>query len=441
MLLMDQDQSEEAFNLSEMARARTFLDRLGNVRTDLLKTASPQLINDSRELETKLNSLEQRWERLDSENDGTLNAKYAVAQRQYEDLLMRMKVANASIASSSVKTLKLPEIQKLLDTDTTLLSYFVLPEETFAFVITQHSFQAIKIPINEAYLNRKITWLRRFASTRELPSEDLRLLYCWLICPVKSYLKTRTVCIVPHRELDYLPFAALSDGRTYLNDQHTLFYLPSASALTFVHNRKKPAAGPALVLAQSRAVRLQVLDSVDEEADVVAGLYHTSALKGAKAVKSTFLERAPRSSLIHIAAHANLVATSPFFFRIMLAKDQDGTAALQLRDIYNLDLSNASLVVLSACQTNLGGEHRLGDDFEALNRAFLTAGARTVIASMWAVNDEATRDLMKLFYTNLKRGMSRAEALRIAQSETRLKHSHPYYWAGFVLTGDPGKID
>jgi len=123
----------------------------------------------------------------------------------------------------------------------------------------------------------------------------------------------------------------------------------------------------------------------------------------------------------------------------MLAKDQDGTAALRLRDIYNLDLTNASLVVLSACRTNLGGEHSLGDDFEALNRTFLTAGARTVIASMWAVNDNASKELMTSFYTHLKRGMTKAEALRAAQGETRLKHSHPYYWAGFVLTSDPAR--
>lgn len=108
---------------------------------------------------------------------------------------------------------------------------------------------------------------------------------------------------------------------------------------------------------------------------------------------------AAESSIIHIAAHADLNAVSPLFYRIMLAKDKNGTAALQVRDIYNLNLAKTNLVVLSACQTNLGGEHSLGDDIVALNRAFLDAGATTVMASMWTVDDKATGILMKSFYT------------------------------------------
>jgi CHAT domain-containing protein len=102
-----------------------------------------------------------------------------------------------------------------------------------------------------------------------------------------------------------------------------------------------------------------------------------------------------------------------------------------------MNLDQTSLVVLSGCQTEIGSPS-LGDDVVALSGAFISAGASTVIASLWSVDDEASAILMKSFYTHLKQGMTKAEALREAQRETRAKYAHPYYWAAFVLAGDPG---
>jgi hypothetical protein len=110
---------------------------------------------------------------------------------------------------------------------------------------------------------------------------------------------------------------------------------------------------------------------------------------------------------------------------------------LDLHEVYTLDLARADLVVLSACQTQLGA-HSGGDDIIGLNRAFIYAGAPSVIASLWSVNDEATSLLMTAFHTHLKQGMGKARALKAAQAETRTKYAHPYYWAAFVLTGDAG---
>jgi CHAT domain-containing protein len=114
-----------------------------------------------------------------------------------------------------------------------------------------------------------------------------------------------------------------------------------------------------------------------------------------------------------------------------------GNQGLEVREIYDLKLSHTSLIVLSACETQLGAQSK-GDDMVGLNRAFIYAGASTIIASLWTVDDQATGLLMRSFYTYLKRGMSKAEALRVAQSKTRRQYPNPYYWAAFVLTGDAG---
>ena len=112
---------------------------------------------------------------------------------------------------------------------------------------------------------------------------------------------------------------------------------------------------------------------------------------------------------------------------------------LTVGEVYGLDLSQADLVVLSACQTNLG-ELSAGDELVGLTRAFFFAGTPTVVASLWSVEDEATALLMERFYTHLRDGTGKAEALRQAQLEVREEHPNPYYWAGFVLSGDGGKM-
>jgi CHAT domain-containing protein len=103
-----------------------------------------------------------------------------------------------------------------------------------------------------------------------------------------------------------------------------------------------------------------------------------------------------------------------------------------------MGLTRTNLVALSACETQLGAQSK-GDDIVGLNRAFIYAGASSVIASLWTVDDEATNLFMKALYGHLKRGMTKAAALQAAQAATRKKYPHPYYWAAFVLTGDPGK--
>lgn len=113
---------------------------------------------------------------------------------------------------------------------------------------------------------------------------------------------------------------------------------------------------------------------------------------------------------------------------------------LEVHEVYNLDLHSADLVVLSACQTNLG-ERSAGDEIIGLNRTFIYAGTPSVLATLWSVEDAATKDLMVAFYSYLNEGYAKGEALRQAQMDVlrNPETAHPYYWAGFVLTGDVGE--
>jgi hypothetical protein len=132
------------------------------------------------------------------------------------------------------------------------------------------------------------------------------------------------------------------------------------------------------------------------------------------------------------------------FSRLWLAPAGEEDGQLNIYEVYGLGLDQTELVVLSACQTQ-GGEVSAGDEIISLNRAFLY-GSPTVVSSLWSVDDQATGELMSRFYTHLRDGMSKAQALQAAQSEIRKdpahpEWQHPYYWAAFVLNGDPGEMD
>jgi CHAT domain-containing protein len=441
-LSMQLGEPAHAFDLSERARARTLLDQLANLRPKAKKKASAELLREEQALRSELFRLENDFKQGDSKNGSQLTKK----RSEYEDLLFRLKLADPEYASlQTVDAMTLGAVQKLISKDATLISYFVTDVKTMIFVITRDSFQAVKVDVREVELNGDINWFRQFTTLSDSAPEGLKILYERLIAPVRSYIKTPTVAIIPHGVLNYLPFAALTDGRRYFGEEHAIYYLPSASVLKFIQKeptekQMQPSGNQILALAQSEASKLVTLEHADEEAETVANLFRAKALGTGKASKATFLKQASEYHVLHIAAHGELDPVNPLFSRIWLSPDEKDTGALTVHEVYDMDLPKTGLVVLSACNTQLGA-HSKGDDIVGLNRAFIYAGASSVIASLWAVDDEATSFLMRSFYTHLKRGMGKAAALRAAQAETRRENPNPYYWAAFVLTGNAGPVN
>lgn len=434
----------EAFEIAERARARTFLDQMNNARIDIGKGADPKLVEQEQSLRFDIRLLEEKLRKQQQDNPASEAARIMAAslkekEEAYDALNLSLKVSHPAYAElQSYSPRPLNEIQRLLGPHTTLISYFVTADKTLAFVVGPDSFQAVEVDVKKSDLRAQIDWFRGFASLRDPKPQSLKRLHAWLIAPIRQHIKTANVVIVPHDVLHYVPFAALTDGRTWFGDEHAIYYLPSASILPSIRRRVDSDGKRVLSAAQSRAEGLPALRFADEEARSVARLYNTQPLPTGRATRAEFLKRAPAYDMLHIAAHAELNAHSPLFSRILLSPDKTDSGAIEVREVYGMDLARANLVVLSACQTQLGAQSK-GDDIVGLNRAFIYAGASSVIASLWRVDDQATSFLMKAFYGNLKRGLSKAAALQVAQIATRKKYPHPYYWAAFVLTGDPGK--
>jgi CHAT domain-containing protein/Tfp pilus assembly protein PilF len=447
-LLWDANRFEEAFNYAERARARAFLDQLANGPMNFRAGVPSNMLAQEQSLQSRITGLRNQLlalrnrssDQQDPDAIAHTQAELTTLEKDYAALLIELKRQSPELATLvSVDVASIPDIQSLLDADTTLIVYFVAQKRTLAFILTRNTFQHMALDISREELTETIAVFRDFARLDDLHPSNLQILYTWLIAPLKAHLRTQTIGIVPHGILHYLPFAALTDGQSYLGADHILFTLPSASVLQYIQQKRKTRDMGVLAIAQSHAAGLPPLGNVDKEAQAIAQLYGIQALVGDAATETAFRTRAGQVAIIHVAAHGQLNVPNPLFSRIALAADKDNDGDLEVHEVYELDLRHADLVVLSACQTQLG-DQSLGDDIVGLNRAFIYAGTPTVIASLWSVDDEATAIFMTSFYRHLKDGMGKAEALRAAQAELRAdpKYAHPYYWAAFALTGDPG---
>lgn len=158
-------------------------------------------------------------------------------------------------------------------------------------------------------------------------------------------------------------------------------------------------------------------------------------MTGSAATKAAVLRGIERAAYVHLATHGVLHYASEESVpgAVVLARSGSDDGLLTSSEIAKLRLS-ATLIVLSACSTATG---RISSDgVIGLSRAFLAAGAQSVLASLWNVPDQPTRELMTGFYTALLKVHDKAQALRLAMLELSKKHPNPIDWAGFILIGD-----
>jgi CHAT domain-containing protein len=163
-------------------------------------------------------------------------------------------------------------------------------------------------------------------------------------------------------------------------------------------------------------------------------------LTGSDASEQAFRRDAPTRRVLHLATYGILNKPNPLFSYVDLARGGGHDGRLEVHEVFGLTLA-ADLVVLSACQTALGSgalaDVPAGDDWVGLSRAFLSAGAAQVVATLWPVEDRATAELMRRFYERFMGASDAGSALAAAQRALLAAPAtaHPFYWAGFVSVG------
>ncbi|MEA5574026.1 CHAT domain-containing tetratricopeptide repeat protein [Calothrix sp. UHCC 0171] len=286
----------------------------------------------------------------------------------------------------------------------------------------------------------------------------LKRLHELLIAPIADLLPKNPnarVTFIPQASLFLVPFPALQDkDGKYLIEKHTILTSPSIQVLDLTRKQKqrignKPIQGNNMLIVGNPTMpavspkigevpqQLSALPGAELEANAIAKLFKTQSLIGNQATETEVTKRLFQAQFIHFATHGLFDDIQGLNSSIALASgnknNEKSDGLLTAGEILDLKL-NAELVVLSACDTGRGKIS--GDGVIGLSRSLISAGVPSVLVSLWAVPDAPTAELMTEFYQNLQKSPDKAQALRQAMLKTMKQHPNPSAWAAFTLIGE-----
>jgi len=469
---------EEAFRTLERSRARAYLETLAARDLGFEADLTPELARRRRLLTVRYDKLILRLGRSKAGSDeARLMARELAAVRdERTDLSSQIAARSPRVANMDApEPIDVEAIRDALDPGTLVLAYSIGARRSFLFTLSATG------PISVHTLATDRDRLRvQVAEIRGLlahptglragrRSARLAALSELLLSPAAHAIRRADrLLILPDGPLHTLPFGTLSalEGQSASSLVETVPIHRAPSATAFAELRRRPQADerPRKELAafgdplyggtngESPEVRTlggsfaidRLPDTRREVERVVASFgAEADAFVGADASEERVKTIASHYRRLHFACHATLDERFPLDSALVLSTPDPAARAadnglLQAWEVLETLRIDADLVVLSACETGLGRE-LAGEGMLGLTRSFFHAGARSVLASLWRVDDRATADLMERFYKHLEAGSSKDDALRRAQLDLLRDpaFSDPHYWAGFVLHGDP----
>ena len=487
----EQGLSAAAFEANERARARTLVDNLLDARVDLRSGVSPALLAQETAVRRAFDAWAERQRRLSvarlSEGDArALREELRDLEERHAQVQSAIRRSNPRYAGlAQPQPLSLRDIQReVLDADTLLLEYALGEERSYLWAVSRKSHSRYVLPPRaqiEELAGRVYAGMARGRQTDDVAAqaEAVRLSEI-LLAPVARDVAGKRLLIVADGALQYVPFAALPvpgqpGAPVPMVVEHEIVSLPSASVLAILRRE----AADRTALSRSVAVFADPVFEADDPREravlrASGGPRPTDAPAGAppapprlpstREEAAAIVEAAPpgtsltrmgfdasrdaardpelgRYRIVHFATHGVVDNENPGQSGIYLSLyGRDGrpqAGLLSLQDVYTLRLP-VELVVLSACSTALGKPVR-GEGLVGTVRGFMYAGARRVVASLWKVEDDATRELMHEFYVGMLRdNLPPAAALRQAQLAMRQhdRWKEPFHWAAFVLQGE-----
>ncbi|BAY09026.1 CHAT domain-containing tetratricopeptide repeat protein [Calothrix sp. NIES-2098] len=407
-------------------------------------------------------------------NQNKINSALEVADRAraraFVELLASKQLEKPN-AQLNIKPLKLPEIQNIAKQENATLVQYSTLEDKFLYIwvvkptgeisfAQVNLYNSLKSPLQNLVLNsRRGIGARGRGVSSESTSVDkqnqgqqksqLNKLYDILIQPIAQYLPTDPkahIVFIPQESLFLVPFPALQDDQgKYLIEKHTILTAPAIQVLDLTRKHRQnsnQSFKDVLVVGNPTMPKLPIgneqlppLPGAEEEAIKIAELLKTPAIIGNKATETAMVEKMKQANIIHFATHGLLDDFKGLGVpgAIALAPGGKNDGLLTSSEILDMKLK-AELVVLSACNT--GGGNITGDGVIGLSRSLITAGAKSVIVSLWSVPDNSTALLMTEFYRQLQHNSDKAAALRQAMLTTRQQYSNPVDWAAFTLIGE-----
>jgi len=473
----EKEHNIEAFHYMEKAKARAFLDRLEVSKVNIYQGVDTELLNQEKELMKEISNLNTTLLKpeADLEQKKEIDNQIKLREEQLEAIRREIRISSPAYAN-----LKDPEIisleqaqEQLLDNETAFFEYSIGKGKSYAFVIRKRGLKIFPLPPAEEIQAQVNEYLMTITDKE---NKDFHLgykLFCTLVLPGLEKNINKLI-FIPDDILHYLPFETLisqKNEKRWLIKDYRVSYAPSISSLRGIIQRKglngqkpqkdilafgDPYFGPDEEEENARETlkdfssansssffRLKYSSS---EIEKIRALFKKAEINIFKRKEATEEQLKTLNlsdyKILHLATHCLIdnekPARSSIVFSLADTSTEDGF--LQMREIFNLKL-NSDLVSLSACETGLGQFIR-GEGIEGLSRAFFYAGASSVLMSLWAVHDQATSQFMERYYFHLRSSNSIMDSLRKTKLEMIDSDvlSHPYYWAGFVVTGNSDRI-
>jgi len=497
-ILLKQDRILEAQQVLDLLKVQELDDYLRNVRggSQPLYELPPEqaILKKYNELQTSAIQLGQELTKLRKlpEVNRTAAQQQRIAQlvklqddlnQQFNafiergDVVALVKQLTPAVLRQTVDLTQFDALRHDLRQLNAVMLYPLVLDDRLELVITTPDSPPLRRTVNvkREALNAAIVEFRRALQN---PNSDAKVpaqkLYTWLIKPLEADLaqaKAKTIIYAPDGQLRYIPLQALYDGQQWLVQRYGI---NNITARSFTEFKTQPVRQPHVLAGAfatgqysfqvgDRSLTFNGLLFAGREVDALATLVpNTKKLVDQFFSRDSTTTQMNEFNVVHLATHANFVpgiATDSF---IVFGNGDKAT----LKDIESWSLNNVDLVVLSACETGLGGKFGNGEEILGLGYQFQNRGAKAAIASLWPVDDGGTEALMSAFYTALKSGsMTKAEALQKAQlsminrkpqsggtttprssvnpppgsghtSSITRDPSHPYYWAPFILIGN-----
>jgi CHAT domain-containing protein len=445
--LSNQGRTADAFRVIERARGRVEAQSLTHH-----EVITPHEPSPTEQHLTKLNLT------LLNTDDSTARGHILDAIYEAEQQLD----AGSTAGDTVPEPVDIGQLKRDLRPSELLVEYVLDSQQSYALAVTHQTVHLYTLPSKDV-LEQEATQYRSEILKQRTDLALAQRLFDGLLGGIQEFKEKQTLIVVPDGKLHLLPFSTLANDGHYVLTSHLVTVAPSGTVLDILRHRASQtvsddlpylgvAAWTTNSLARStmlasilRAVsgperkELVALPESQHEVETIGSDLPrpNTILLGARATETNF-KRLPLNqyNVVHLALHGYVDPEFPDRSALVFAPQQPPTddGLLQVREIRNLRL-NANLVTLSACNTGVGpvGEEGVAN----IVNAFIEAGSQSVVSTLWELEDHATTHLMTNFYDRLGHREEKAEALRQAQLEMLNSGSPPYYWAGFVLDGEP----
>ncbi|MBQ4820659.1 CHAT domain-containing tetratricopeptide repeat protein [Aquimarina sp. MMG016] len=477
--LDDKEYLNDAFYFSEKNKARLLDEQLRKTKAERFADIPEEKLKTLYDTRSKLALYSSKLQEYNISKEAEDSAKLS----PYFDLVFSYSRKKDSLLKEIEKEypkyhllkydnsiILVTKIQNKISENTSLVEYFITDTKMYVFSISKNSFSVEEIKIDK--LDEKIIKFREAIVVKDIETyKKLGYeLYTALINPITVPGNNENLIIVPDGALWHLNFDLLLTAQSsqdvssgdlpYFLRKKVISYANSAD-LYFRDNINNDnilneclafSFSDVDAVSENKEITLNTLRSsksdlpgAREEIKAISSIVEGTYFYGDTAIESNFKKNANRYTFLHLAVHGELDDKNPENSKLYFTQVQDSIQDNYLynQEIYNLSIP-AELAVLSACNTGAGKISK-GEGVMSLGRAFQYAGTKSLVLTNWEVSDETTPQLMKNFYTNLKKGMNKAKALQQAKldflAKANVYQTDPFYWGGFYLIGDTGTLD